>query len=80
MAELRAQMQAARERRAATRPPPKFAKWLANGELQCLLCGAHVRSEALWPAHLQSAQHQKAVLEWKKKALRQAAAGARAML
>ncbi|CAD7946633.1 unnamed protein product [Amoebophrya sp. A120] len=69
MAELRAMMQAAKERRTQTKAPPKFAKWLSNGELQCLICGAHVRSEALWPAHLQTATHQKALLEWKKKAM-----------
>lgn len=78
--DLKAKLRAAQAERAQNRPAPKLSRWLTNGELQCVLCQAHVRNEALWPSHTRTPAHQKAVLDWQRKiAVRkaeEAAAGA----
>lgn len=64
MSDLRALLAEAKKKRSAQREPPKFAKWMENGQLQCILCGKHVRDEMLWPAHLKTQAHLQAVAEW----------------
>eukprot|EP00396_MALV-II-16_sp_LP-1_P000359 gene359-188_t len=71
MADIRELMRQKKAAQAQKKAPPKLAKWLANGELQCLVCEkkhANVRSEALWAQHIRSAPHVVALQEWQRKA------------
>ena len=72
--DLRALMKAQRAKQAQSKAPPKFAKWTPDGELQCLICQARVTSEVLWPGHLKTPQHLKALNEWQRKAAAKKAA------